>query len=122
VNILSNDSHLNMYKRSKKMFDIQQMYALKNLYAWRDKLARELDESPGYDKITCKIIRHFPVIYIFFSDTFYQIICCLRYQKCYPKNHLVSLLVVRQCPHWSDNVSTKSIISLKMLGNKLLKM
>lgn len=29
------------------MFDIQQMYALKELFAWRDKLARELDESPG---------------------------------------------------------------------------
>ncbi|XP_025192206.1 exosome component 10 isoform X1 [Melanaphis sacchari] len=48
VNILSDDSHLSMYKRSKKMFDIQQMYALKHIYAWRDKLARELDESPGY--------------------------------------------------------------------------
>lgn len=30
------------------MFDIQQMYALKHLFAWRDRLARELDESPGY--------------------------------------------------------------------------
>lgn len=48
VNILHDDSHLSMYKRSKKMFDVQQMYALKHLYAWRDKLARELDESSGY--------------------------------------------------------------------------
>uniref|UniRef100_A0A2S2QFR5 Exosome complex component 10 homolog n=1 Tax=Sipha flava TaxID=143950 RepID=A0A2S2QFR5_9HEMI len=48
VNILHDQSHMSMYKRSKKMFDIQQMYALKSIFAWRDKLARELDESPGY--------------------------------------------------------------------------
>lgn len=47
MNSLQDDSHLKMYKRSKKMFDIQQMYALQHLYAWRDKLARELDESIG---------------------------------------------------------------------------
>ncbi|XP_050437071.1 exosome component 10 [Adelges cooleyi] len=48
INILQDDSHMSMYKRSKKLFDLQQMYALKELYAWRDKIARELDESPGY--------------------------------------------------------------------------
>lgn len=45
--MLQENSHLSMYKRSKKMFDIQQMYSLKQLFVWRDKLARELDESPG---------------------------------------------------------------------------
>lgn len=30
------------------MFDNQQLYALKGLYNWRDKLSREEDESTGY--------------------------------------------------------------------------
>ncbi|XP_050536881.1 exosome component 10 [Daktulosphaira vitifoliae] len=48
INILNNESHMSMYKRSKKLFDLQQMFALKSLFSWRDKIARELDESPGY--------------------------------------------------------------------------
>lgn len=30
------------------MFDNRQMYALKHLYGWRDRIAREEDESTGY--------------------------------------------------------------------------
>ncbi|KRT78455.1 hypothetical protein AMK59_8439 [Oryctes borbonicus] len=46
--ILNNDSHLDFYRKCKRLFDNKQMYALKKLYQWRDKIAREEDESTGY--------------------------------------------------------------------------
>nr|CAD7263162.1 unnamed protein product [Timema shepardi] len=46
--ILTEDSHMGVYRRSKKLFDNQQMFALKELYRWRDKVAREEDESIGF--------------------------------------------------------------------------
>lgn len=45
--ILRDDSHMELYRKSKKMFHNQQMYALKHLFQWRDKVAREEDESIG---------------------------------------------------------------------------
>ncbi|XP_018335504.1 exosome component 10 [Agrilus planipennis] len=46
--LLKEDSHLEFYRKSKRIFDNRQMYALKELYRWRDKIAREEDESTGY--------------------------------------------------------------------------
>lgn len=45
---LFDDSHLDVYRRSKKIFDNRQMYALQHLYGWRDEIARLEDESTGY--------------------------------------------------------------------------
>lgn len=45
---LFDDSHMDVYRRSKKIFDNRQMYALQHLYAWRDEIARLEDESTGY--------------------------------------------------------------------------
>ncbi|XP_042891844.1 exosome component 10-like [Penaeus japonicus] len=42
------DSHMDLYRRSRKAFDSKQMYALRELYLWRDNVAREQDESPDY--------------------------------------------------------------------------
>ncbi|XP_034255209.1 exosome component 10 [Thrips palmi] len=46
--ILTDDSHMTLYRKSKKMFTNQQMYGLQHLYQWRDRIAREEDESLGY--------------------------------------------------------------------------
>ncbi|XP_005101906.2 exosome component 10 isoform X2 [Aplysia californica] len=40
--------HLELYRKSKKTFSNQQMAAFKELFNWRDKLARVEDESLGY--------------------------------------------------------------------------
>lgn len=45
--IFNEDSYENFYRHSRKNFDNRQMYALKELFAWRDKIAREEDESTG---------------------------------------------------------------------------
>lgn len=45
--ILRDDSHMELYRKSKKMFNNRQMYALQNLFQWRDRVAREEDESTG---------------------------------------------------------------------------
>ncbi|KAF7284180.1 exosome component Rrp6 [Rhynchophorus ferrugineus] len=42
------DSHLELYRRCNRMFDNRQMFALKELYKWRDYISREQDESTGY--------------------------------------------------------------------------
>ncbi|KAL4717807.1 hypothetical protein ACJJTC_000956 [Scirpophaga incertulas] len=46
--VLREDSHMELYLRSKKSFNVQQMAALKMLFKWRDQQARELDESTSY--------------------------------------------------------------------------
>ncbi|XP_043202415.1 exosome component 10-like [Amphibalanus amphitrite] len=46
--ILRPDSHLDLYRRSKKSFDSRQLAALKQLFKWRDELARLEDESTQY--------------------------------------------------------------------------
>lgn len=45
---ITDDSHLEMYRVSKKVFNERQLYALKGLYEWRDRVAREEDESTGF--------------------------------------------------------------------------
>lgn len=42
------DTHLELYRKSKRIFDNRQLYAFRELYAWRDKIARQEDESYGY--------------------------------------------------------------------------
>lgn len=39
---------MELYRKQKKSFNTQQLAAFRLLYAWRDKLAREEDESTGY--------------------------------------------------------------------------
>lgn len=45
---LKPDSHMEMYRKSKRIFDNRQFYALKQLYQWRDSIARSEDESYAY--------------------------------------------------------------------------
>ncbi|XP_041378153.1 exosome component 10-like [Gigantopelta aegis] len=40
--------YMDLYRKSKKTFNSQQLQALKNFYSWRDKTARAEDESIGY--------------------------------------------------------------------------
>ncbi|KAH1024413.1 exosome component 10 isoform X2 [Dendroctonus ponderosae] len=42
------DAHLELYSRSQRNFDNKQMFAFKELYKWRDNIARTEDESTGY--------------------------------------------------------------------------
>lgn len=42
------ESHLELYRLSKKIFNERQLYALKELFVWRDRIAREEDESTGF--------------------------------------------------------------------------
>ncbi|XP_071450937.1 exosome complex component 10 homolog isoform X2 [Hetaerina americana] len=46
--IFTDDMHLNIVQKTKKLLNNRQMYALKELTAWRNKVAREEDESYGY--------------------------------------------------------------------------
>ncbi|XP_016352988.1 exosome component 10-like [Sinocyclocheilus anshuiensis] len=46
--IFTEDSYMELYRKQKKSFNTQQLAAFRLLYAWRDKLAREGDESTGY--------------------------------------------------------------------------
>lgn len=46
--IIGPDSHMEIYRRSRKTFNSRQMFALQALYLWRDRVAREQDESPEY--------------------------------------------------------------------------
>lgn len=46
--VCNDDSHMNMYRQSSKMFNTRQLHALKELYNWRDKIARQEDDSVGY--------------------------------------------------------------------------
>lgn len=44
----SDKSHLSVLRKSRSTFNAKQMYAFKEMYAWRDAISRELDESVGY--------------------------------------------------------------------------
>ncbi|XP_033763872.1 exosome component 10-like [Pecten maximus] len=46
--IFKEDDFLDLYHKSKKVFNSQQLDALKNLYMWRDQTGRREDESLGY--------------------------------------------------------------------------
>ncbi|XP_045115632.1 exosome component 10-like isoform X1 [Portunus trituberculatus] len=45
---VGSDSHMNLYRHSRKTFNSRQMFALREVFLWRDKVAREQDESPEY--------------------------------------------------------------------------
>lgn len=42
------DSYKGLLRKSKTNFNCKQEYALKELFAWRDRMARNEDESLGY--------------------------------------------------------------------------
>lgn len=44
----SEKSHLAVLRKTRSTFNAKQMFAFKELYAWRDSISRELDESVGY--------------------------------------------------------------------------
>ncbi|XP_053547418.1 exosome component 10 [Bombina bombina] len=46
--IFTEDSYLELYQKQKKHLNSQQFTAFRLLYAWRDKMARQEDESTGY--------------------------------------------------------------------------
>ncbi|XP_056129883.1 exosome component 10 isoform X2 [Lampris incognitus] len=46
--IFTEKSYLELQRKQKKSFDTQQLTAFRLLFGWRDRLAREEDESTGY--------------------------------------------------------------------------
>ncbi|EDW83852.1 uncharacterized protein Dwil_GK13832 [Drosophila willistoni] len=42
------DSHLDLVRKTKQIFDNRQLHALRGLFEWRDTTARQEDESYGY--------------------------------------------------------------------------
>uniref|UniRef100_A0A8C1XT07 Exosome complex component 10 n=1 Tax=Cyprinus carpio TaxID=7962 RepID=A0A8C1XT07_CYPCA len=46
--IFTEDSYMELYRKQKRSFNTQQLAAFRLLYAWRDTLGREEDESTGY--------------------------------------------------------------------------
>ncbi|XP_026571642.1 exosome component 10 [Pseudonaja textilis] len=46
--IFTDDSYLELYRKQKKHLNTQQLTAFRLLFAWRDKMARQEDESTGY--------------------------------------------------------------------------
>ncbi|GBM57592.1 Exosome component 10 [Araneus ventricosus] len=46
--LFDDDKYLELYKKNKKMFNAKQLYCLKELFEWRDSIARENDESIAY--------------------------------------------------------------------------
>lgn len=46
--VWTEESCMNMYRKSQKMFNNKQMYAFKELHRWRDLTARQEDDSIGY--------------------------------------------------------------------------
>lgn len=46
--VVTQDSHKDLYLKSKRSFDNRQLFALREIFAWRDKIARMEDESYPY--------------------------------------------------------------------------
>ncbi|XP_049945111.1 exosome component 10 isoform X1 [Schistocerca serialis cubense] len=46
--VVTEHSHMELFQRHKKLLDNRQQYALRELFRWRDKMARQEDESIGY--------------------------------------------------------------------------
>lgn len=46
--VITLDSHKDLYLKSKRSFDNRQIFALREIFAWRDKIARMEDESYPY--------------------------------------------------------------------------
>lgn len=42
------NSHMDIYRKSKRIFDNRQLFALKEIFQWRDKISRKEDESYSY--------------------------------------------------------------------------
>uniref|UniRef100_A0A672ZIV7 Exosome complex component 10 n=1 Tax=Sphaeramia orbicularis TaxID=375764 RepID=A0A672ZIV7_9TELE len=55
--IFTEDSYLELQRKQKKSFNTQQLTAFRLLFAWRDKLARQEDESTGYVMPTHMMIK-----------------------------------------------------------------
>jgi len=45
--LFTDESYLELYKKQKKHLNTQQLAAFRLLFAWRDKMARQEDESTG---------------------------------------------------------------------------
>nr|XP_033777865.1 exosome component 10 isoform X2 [Geotrypetes seraphini] len=61
--IFTEDSYLELSRKHKKHFNTQQLAATRLLYAWRDKMARQEDESLGYvlpNHMLLKIVEELP--------------------------------------------------------------
>ncbi|XP_029434988.1 exosome component 10 [Rhinatrema bivittatum] len=61
--IFTEDSYLELCRKQKKHFNTQQLTATRLLYAWRDKMARQEDESVGYvlpNHMLLKIVEELP--------------------------------------------------------------
>ncbi|XP_071622919.1 exosome complex component 10 isoform X2 [Heliangelus exortis] len=46
--LFTDESYLELYRKQKKHLNTQQLAAFRLLFAWRDKMARQEDESTGY--------------------------------------------------------------------------
>lgn len=46
--IITADSHMDLYRKSKRIFDNRQLFAFGEIFKWRDSIARIEDESYGY--------------------------------------------------------------------------
>ncbi len=61
--VVSSKSHLMLLRKSGMSFNARQMYALRHLYEWRDRIAREEDESPAFvmfDHMLLKVCTELP--------------------------------------------------------------
>ncbi|PIK40394.1 putative exosome component 10 [Apostichopus japonicus] len=61
--LFTNVSYLILYKKNRKSFNAKQIHAFRLLYAWRDSIAREEDESTGYilpNHMLFQIAEHLP--------------------------------------------------------------
>ncbi|XP_030078125.1 exosome complex component 10 [Microcaecilia unicolor] len=61
--IFTEDSYLELSRKHKKHFNTQQLAASRLLYAWRDKMARQEDESLGYvlpNHMLLKVVEELP--------------------------------------------------------------
>lgn len=52
----SSDGYKELYMKNKKVFNSQQLFALRELYSWRDETARMEDES--YGQVTVEDIKY----------------------------------------------------------------
>ncbi|KAM6116734.1 exosome complex component 10 [Phoenicopterus ruber ruber] len=71
--LFSDESYLELYRRQKKHLNTQQLAAFRLLFAWRDKMARQEDESTGYvlpNHMLLKIAEELP------KETQGVIACC----------------------------------------------
>lgn len=46
--IVGSETHLDLFRKSKRVFDNRQLFALREIFKWRDIVARQEDESNGY--------------------------------------------------------------------------